>query len=85
MKPMDISINRLAREIAVSPGRIGAIVDGTRALTANTALRLGESFGFRPSFGSDFRPILIPGSLNAWSAHRSISESRLAWRDGRLA
>jgi len=45
MKPMDISINRLAREIAVPPGRISAIVNGTRAITADTALRLGKYFG----------------------------------------
>ena len=45
MKPMDISINRLAREIAVPPGRISAIVNGKRAITADTALRLGKHFG----------------------------------------
>ena len=42
MKPMDISINRLARDIQVSPGRISAIVNGRRAITADTALRLGK-------------------------------------------
>lgn len=42
MKPRDISINRLAREIHVSPGRIGAIVNGKRAITADTALRLSR-------------------------------------------
>jgi len=45
MKPMDISINRLAREIAVPPGRISSIVNGKRAITADTALRLGKYFG----------------------------------------
>jgi addiction module HigA family antidote len=45
MKPMAISINRLARDIAVSPGRISAIVNGQRAITADTALRLGKYFG----------------------------------------
>ena len=45
MKPMGISINRLARDIAVPPGRISAIVNGTRAITADTALRLGKYFG----------------------------------------
>jgi addiction module HigA family antidote len=37
MKPMDININRLAREIHVSPGRISAIVNGKRAITADGA------------------------------------------------
>lgn len=42
MKPMDISINRLARDIWLSPGRISAIVNGKRAITADTALRLSK-------------------------------------------
>ncbi|WP_413935513.1 HigA family addiction module antitoxin [Nitrospira sp. BLG_1] len=42
MKPMGISINRLARDIRVSPGRISAIVNGKRAITADTALRLSK-------------------------------------------
>lgn len=41
-KPMGISINRLARDIRVSPGRISAIVNGKRAVTADTALRLSK-------------------------------------------
>ena len=45
MKPMGISINRLAREIAVPPGRISAIVNGKRAITADTALRLSKYLG----------------------------------------
>ncbi len=45
MKPMDISINRLARAIHVSPGRISAIVNGKRAITADTALRLSRYLG----------------------------------------
>jgi addiction module HigA family antidote len=49
MKPMDISINRLARDIVVPPGRISAIVNGRRSITADTALRLGKYFGVSPS------------------------------------
>lgn len=48
MKPMEISINRLARDIAVPPGRVSAIVNGKRAITADTALRLGRYFGTSP-------------------------------------
>ena len=48
MKPMDVSINRLARDIAVPPGRISAIVNGKRAITADTALRLGKYFNVSP-------------------------------------
>lgn len=48
MKPMDISINRLSREIMVPPNRISAIVNGTRSITADTALRLGKYFSVSP-------------------------------------
>lgn len=48
MKPLDISINKLAREIGVPPGRISEIVHGKRSITADTALRLGKYFNVTP-------------------------------------
>ncbi len=44
MKPLGVSINALAREIAVPPNRISDIVNGKRSITADTALRLGKYF-----------------------------------------
>jgi addiction module HigA family antidote len=48
LKPMAISINRLARDLDVPPNRISLIVNGARAVTADTALRLGIYFGVSP-------------------------------------
>ncbi len=48
MKPFGISQNRLARDIDVTPARIGEIVRGKRAITAVTALRLAKYFGTSP-------------------------------------
>jgi len=48
MKPMGVSINSLARNVIVPPGRISAIVNSKRAITADTALRLGKYFGVSP-------------------------------------
>ena len=48
LKPMGISINKLAREISVPPGRISTIVNGKRSISADTALRLGIYFGVSP-------------------------------------
>jgi addiction module HigA family antidote len=48
MKPMAVSINALAREIAVPPNRVSDIVNGKRGITADTALRLGKYFGVSP-------------------------------------
>jgi len=45
MRPLGISVNALARALSVPPNRISAIVNGTRAITADTALRLGKHFG----------------------------------------
>ncbi len=47
---MQISQNRLAREIGVPPRRINEIVHGKRAVTANTALRLARCFGTSETF-----------------------------------
>ena len=48
MKPLGISINKLARDLDVPPNRISAIVNGTRAITVDTALRLGTYFRVSP-------------------------------------
>ena len=48
MKPLDISINQLSRDLDVPPNRISGIVNGTRSITADTALRLGTYFRVSP-------------------------------------
>ena len=50
LKPMGISQYRLAKDISVPPRRINEIVHGKRAITADTALRLGRFFGMSPHF-----------------------------------
>jgi len=50
LKPMDISQNKLGRDLGVSPRRINEIIHGKRSITADTALRLGVYFGNSPSF-----------------------------------
>ena len=44
LKPLEISQYRLAKDISVPPRRINEIVHGTRAITADTALRLSRYF-----------------------------------------
>ena len=50
LKPLEISQYRLAKGIGVSPRRINEIVHGKRAITADTALRLGRFFGMEAQF-----------------------------------
>lgn len=45
-----ITQNKLAVSIGVPPRRINEIVHGKRAITADTALRLGRFFGVDPQF-----------------------------------
>ncbi len=48
--PMEISQNRLARDIGVPPRRVNEVVHGKRAVTADTALRLARYFGTSEGF-----------------------------------
>lgn len=48
MKPPGISQNRLARDIDVPVARVNDIIHAKRAITADTALRLGKYFGCSP-------------------------------------
>ena len=50
LRPMEISQNKLGRELGVSPRRINEIVNGKRSVTADTALRLSIFFGNSASF-----------------------------------
>ncbi len=45
MKPLGLSQYRLAKDIGVTPIRISQIVNGHRAITVDTALRLARYFG----------------------------------------
>ncbi len=48
--PLKISANRLAISLGVPANRIAAIVNGQRAVTADTAILLGKAFNTTPEF-----------------------------------
>jgi antitoxin HigA-1 len=50
LKPLGMSVNALALALRVPTTRIGAIVKGDRAVTADTALRLARFFGTSAEF-----------------------------------
>lgn len=50
LEPMKLSQYRLAKGLNVSARRINEIVQGKRAITADTALRLGRFFGTTAHF-----------------------------------
>lgn len=50
MKPLNLSQYRVAKDIGVPPRRINEIVHGKRAMSADTALRLGRYFNMSTDF-----------------------------------
>ena len=48
MKPLGLNQYRLAKDISVTPIRISQIVNGQRAITVDTAMRLARYFGTSP-------------------------------------
>src|SRR5215510_5187736 len=88
MKPLGISINRLSRDLHVLPNRIHGIVHGTRAVTADTALRLGTYFGVTPetwlSLQSEYVPRRSAVSAVGLPARRSPRWSASAKRPDSL-
>jgi addiction module HigA family antidote len=51
----NLSANRLALDLGVPSGRITDILNGRRAITAETAVRFGRYFGNRPQFWLDLQ------------------------------
>jgi antitoxin HigA-1 len=50
MKPLGLSVNKLALELHVPATRVGEIVHGRRRVTADTALRLARYFHTNAEF-----------------------------------
>jgi addiction module HigA family antidote len=50
LKPLGMSMNKLADELHVPANRSTQIVEGRRSITGETALRLARYFGTSPEF-----------------------------------
>ncbi len=50
LKPFGMSVNKLALSLGVPATRMGEIVNGRRAITPDTALRLARFLGTTPEF-----------------------------------
>ncbi len=55
LRARGLSANRLALDIGVPSGRITDILNGRRAISADTAVRLGRYFGNNPQFWLDLQ------------------------------
>jgi antitoxin HigA-1 len=63
LEALDISAAELARNIGVPTNRVTQILNGTRSVTGDTALRLAHFFGTSPPF---------------WLNHQNLYDLRLA-------
>ena len=50
LRPLGLSVYRVARSLKISRPRLNDIVLGRRSITIDTALRLGRYFGTTPEF-----------------------------------
>jgi len=50
LDPLGLSVNRLAAELGIPANRLSQIVNGKRAITPDTSIRLGRYFGFTAEF-----------------------------------
>lgn len=82
MVPLGISVNSLARTILVPPNRIAAIVNGTRGVSAESALRLAKVFGTTPNFWLNLQNAydldLVRQELPAENENGSINSKEVA-------
>ena len=74
LAPLGISQTRLALDLHVPAPRINAIVRGKRAITADTALRLGQYFKMEPQFWLNLQANYDLGvaSGGAWSRIKKL-------------
>src|SRR2546425_727764 len=70
LKELDLSATALARALKVSPNRVTGILHATRAITADTALRLARYFGTTPEFWLNLQ--------QAYDLRRALRESARA-------
>jgi antitoxin HigA-1 len=54
-EPFKLSASALARDLHVPPNRITGLLNETRAVTADTAMRLAHFFGTTPEFWMDLQ------------------------------
>jgi antitoxin HigA-1 len=81
LNALDMSAAELARKIAVPTNRVTQILNGTRSITGDTALRLGHFFGTSAQFWLNLQS-LYDLRVAQEKAGRSIKElPRLKRRD----
>ena len=74
LKPLNISLNRLGRDLRVPVTRVSEIVHGRRSITADTALRLARYFGTTPEFWMNLQAAYDLDAAQRASADRIVRD-----------
>jgi addiction module HigA family antidote len=78
MKDEEISINGLAQAIRVPANRISLIVNGKRAITADTAARLARYFGTSAQYWLNIQNRFDLDSIDQTAIERDVIPKRAA-------
>jgi antitoxin HigA-1 len=81
LRPLGMSVNKLAMELGVSPTRIAEIVNGRRGITADTALRLARYFNTTAKFWLNLQAsydLAIVSESSAREIQRAVRPRRVA-------
>jgi len=82
LKPLGMTVHRMAMELSVPATPVNDIVRGKRAITADTALRLARYFGTTPQFWMSLQANYAWNWLRTRAALRSPTGSgRAGQRD----
>ena len=74
LKPLNISLNRLGRDLRVPVTRVSEIVHGRRSITADTALRLARYFDTTPEFWMNLQAAYDLDAAQRASADRIVRD-----------
>jgi addiction module HigA family antidote len=74
--PLDLSASELARKLKVPPNRITGLINETRAITADTALRLARFFATTPEFWMNLQAMYDLRTAELESAQKISTEIR---------
>jgi addiction module HigA family antidote len=82
LQSLGVTPTELARQIEVPPNRISQIINGKRAITGDTAVRLAHWFGTHPEFWLNLQSTY---ELRQAERHLGASVRRLPTKAHRLA
>jgi len=81
MIPLGVSINKLAGDLDIAISRVSNIVNGQRAVTADTALRLAIYFKTTPEFWLNLQSAYDLSRLRAERGNAIIHAVRMPKND----